>query len=265
MRLLSVIVLLLSAASAHGQDLCDSPLVVSYSGDWEPYYYQYARNQYDGTDYDLLLDVITGMGCQLEVLPMTEERSIIELSKGSFDISLGASYTTERNQRFYFSIPYRTETVGMMLVTNHGWNKHTTLDSILASGGIVTINMQGYFGQHVDTLKARYPKQFVHGFSLPQRVAMLNDAHVSAIVDDRTALCTQLQSLKMLPAAPGNTDSTHNNMIMADEIINQSDVHFIFSRKTIEPPFVDAFNLQLQRALTTATTDNNGICSSLSE
>lgn len=265
MRWLSVIVLLLSAASVHGQDLCDSPLVVSYSGDWEPYYYQYAKHQYDGTDYDLLEHVITGMGCQLAVLPMTEERSIIELSKGSFDISLGASFTPERNKRFFFSIPYRKETVGMMLVPIRGWNKHTTLDAVLASGGIVAINMQGYFGAHVEALKARYPKQFVHGFSLPQRVAMLNDAHVNAIVDDRTALCTQLQSLKMLPAAPGNTDRTHNNMIMADELINQNNVHFIFSRKTIDTHFIDAFNLQLQHTLSADAFDSNGICSSLSE
>ncbi len=236
---------------------CQSELVVSYSGDWKPYFYRFGSGQYDGTDYTLLRDVVSSTGCELIVLPMTEERSIIELGKGSFDISLGASFTPQRAEQFYYSLPYRQEVIGVMFYNNATHNRQTTLRTVLEEGGIVGINLSGYFGDNVEALKARYPSQFVHGFSLPERTAMLSHGEIDAVVDDRGALCHQMKGLRVTSLTALGEQAS--DLILSDEILHDNDVFFLFSRLTVDEAYVTAFNKQLASELS-KTPESEALC-----
>ncbi|WP_414828454.1 substrate-binding periplasmic protein [Alteromonas sp. H39] len=230
---------------------CQSELVVSYNGDWKPYFYQFGNGLYEGIDFTLLNRVVTAMGCEVDVLPMTEARSIIELGKGSFDISIGASYTPERAEQFYYSLPYRQEMIGVMFFNNAAHNRHTPLRDVLEQGGVVGINMSGYFGDVVEELKAQYPAQFVHGFSLPERISMLSEGKIDAVVDDRGALCHQMKGLKVTGLASLGDEAS--DLVLSDEILHDNEVFFLFSRLTVDAAYVEMFNHHLERALSQPT------------
>lgn len=247
MRTLITFLMLFSSHSLAQK--CESELVVSYNGDWKPYFYQFGSNQYDGIDFTLLNNIVSSMGCHIAVLPMTEARSIIELGKGSFDISVGASYTPERAKQFYYSLPYRQEVIGVMFYNNGDHDRHTSLREVLEEGGVVGINMSGYFGNTVQELKAQYPRQFVHGFSLPDRITMLSDGEVDAVVDDRVALCHQLKGLRV--TKPGTLGEHASDLVLSDEVLHDNEVFFLFSRLTVDEAYVNTFNEHLSSELST--------------
>ncbi|GGW89267.1 substrate-binding periplasmic protein [Alteromonas halophila] len=241
------LLLLLVSATANAGD-CDTPLVVAYNGDWGPYFYSYGHEQYDGTDYELLRDVANAMGCDLAVLPMNEVRSSIELEKGSYDVSLGATYTKERQQSFHFSTPYRDEQIGLVISAEAGHTPETTLADILSKGGKVGINMSGYFGSTVALLKEQYPSQFIHEFSLTKRVSLLSQKTVDAIVDDRLALCLELRNVPSFSAMQ-ERQSSSQAMILSNEILHHDAIHFMFSKHTTAAAFVTRFNKHLSQQL----------------
>lgn len=245
--------LMLFSYSAMAKE-CQSELVVSYNGDWKPYFYQFGNDLYEGIDFTLLNRVVTAMGCKVDVLPMTEARSIIELGKGSFDISIGASYPPERAEQFYYSLPYRQEVIGVMFFNNAAHNRHTQLREVLEQGGIVGINISGYFGDLVEALKAQYPKQFVHGFSLPERIAMLSQGKVDAVVDDRGALCHQMKGLRVTSLA--SLSEEDSDLVLSDEILHDNEVFFLFSRLTVDKAYVESFNHHLSNVLSQPSETN---------
>ncbi|MEW9796641.1 substrate-binding periplasmic protein [Alteromonas sp. CYL-A6] len=230
---------------------CETPLVVSFNGDWEPYFYHYGKQRYDGTDYLLLQRIAEKLPCPVSVLSMSESRSKIEQEKGTFDIWLGATYTKERATDFFYSLPYREEVVGFALTSGNGMSTATTLEQVLSAGGLVGINTAGYFGETVEWLKARYPDQFIHGFALPDRLKLMINGKITAVVDDRLALCNKLNEVRaydMIPAS-GSDIPSPGPVVLADEVLHSDKVHFMFSKKTIDQSLVDAFNTHLKGEL----------------
>ncbi|MDM7859977.1 transporter substrate-binding domain-containing protein [Alteromonas sp. ASW11-36] len=227
---------------------CEKAVVLSFSGDWQPYFYRIQDSTYSGDDFELLEQVLTSMSCYLNVLPMTERRVSRELAKGMFDVSLGASYTDERNQDYHFSIPYRQEHVGFIMLASNQRDTES-LEQLLADGHFVAMNLEGFFGDTVAQLLNQYPQQFIHMFDLNGRLQLLRDASVTAVIDDYHALCKSHRA------------EGFNTFVVSQRILHTADVHFMFNRATVSVDWVTEFNQQLLRRLNTAqTTTNKATC-----
>jgi|GEM_PF-6449185 len=222
---------------------CERPLVVGYSGDWFPYFNKTGKH-YGGLDYILLKRTLARLGCSLEVLPMTEVRSLIEQKKGTFDVSIGASLTTSRKQDFIFSAPYRQEKIGLLARSMQGFPTHVNLKYVVEQKKIIAINQAGYFGPKVEVAQTIFSNNFRHGFNLADRIKMLEDKKVDAVIDDYTALCLALQRL---------ISSTNNNgpapFFLSSEVLHESNIYYIFSKHTTSPSFVNQFNDALNAEL----------------
>ncbi|WP_421134605.1 substrate-binding periplasmic protein [Alteromonas sp. A079] len=220
--------------SAYGAETtCDRPLIVGYSGDWIPYFSK-AGTSYGGTDFHLLRRTLVRMGCTLNVLPMTEARSLIEQKKGTFDISIGASLTKTRQRDFIYSSAYRREAIGL-LVRNHGaLPERLSLKSVLERDYKIALNKAGYFGPKVEVARKIFSDNFRYSFDIASRLTMLLDGDVDAVIDDYTALCIEQE--RLIPSS---------NFILLDETLHESDIYFIFSKITTSEDFVARFNIAL--------------------
>ena len=218
--------------------LCEDDIVVVFNGDWAPYFYRIDNQVYAGTDYEILSRTLRSMNCSLTVLPMNRRRSEREVDKGTFDFYLGASFTHERNQTYYFSKPYREEHVGFVTTsdaaraTSVSLNHDATLDAIMSGGANIAINMDGYFGDKIEALKQAYSAQFVHKFSLPDRLVLLSQKRADIVVDDKTALCRAAQ----MP---------NSGLVLSEQTLHTDAIHFMLNRKTLTPEFVTTFNKHL--------------------
>lgn len=216
---------------------CDRPLIVGYSGDWFPYFSKSGKS-YAGTDFQLLRRTLMRMGCTLNVLPMTEARSLIEQKKGSFDISIGASLTSARQRDFIYSSAYRRESIGLLARNQSGLPERLNLKTVLERNYKIAINEAGYFGPKVDVARKIFSDNFRYSFDLASRMTMLLDGNVNAVIDDYTALCIELNRLPPSQA-----------FILLDETLHESDIYFIFSKLTTSKAFVANFNKALAQEL----------------
>ncbi len=246
---LALFFLLLFISTASLAKNCDSPLVLAFSASWKPYFYSLDNSQYDGVDYEILDNVANAIGCEVVVLSMSEARSQIETHKGSFDVSLGASSTPSRQEKFLFSFPYREEQIGVILATQGQYDENTKLKDLLEAGGIVAINQSGYLGEKVKRLQATYPTQFVHKFSLGERIRLLTNKGVDAIVDDRLALCVKLQEMRSYTQARPADPPEQNIIVLTNEILHSDNIHFMFSKQTTDREFVSRFDAALVQYL----------------
>ena len=91
-----------------------SKAITMGTGQWEPYAYYDAQHRFTGIDADMARAIFKEAGCALvELGTMPPTRNMTLFEKGGIDMMTGASLTSERLKRAYFSRPYRDETVGM--------------------------------------------------------------------------------------------------------------------------------------------------------
>ncbi len=233
--ILSTIWLLLAVAGgAQGETL-----YLAMSEDWKPYVYVDATGNVAGEDYVLLQRTLSSLGHELLAVDLPEQRMGRDISRGHVDVTLGAVSTPQRREQNLFSIPYRLETIVFAyLGSEHpDWHEQD-LEQILQQGGLVAVNKSGWFGEwfryHV---RETYPSQLVHAEGTLRRMQLLKLGRVSAVVGDINVLQTAGQEL-------GVTD-----LHISDAIINQTPVHFMFSRLRVDADFMQRFNTALKRQL----------------
>jgi polar amino acid transport system substrate-binding protein len=134
------------AARADG---CSGPLSLA-TGQWEPYGYFDANRRFTGIDADMVRAIFAEAGCRLVELdpkPPTRNLSLFEI--GEIDFMSGASRTPERLKLAYFSIPYRSETVGMFaLADNAGrYRSIRSFADFLAGPLSLVAPRAGWYGQ----------------------------------------------------------------------------------------------------------------------
>ncbi|MBT0587531.1 substrate-binding periplasmic protein [Alteromonas oceanisediminis] len=225
------------AMPAGAKPMCDNAIVMTFSGDWPPYLYRTTGNHYAGSDYAVLHETLRAMECELEVLTMNEKRVAKELPKGTFDVSLGASYTPQRADHYHFSTPYRTESVGLIYRIDMHLVSLVSMEEALRSGKKVALNTHGYFGEEVESLKSRFPTSFVHQFDLPQRVALLEQGRVDMVIDDKGALCTVF------------SQQANATWVVSPVSLHVTEVHFIFSKAAVPQQWITSFNRYLAKTL----------------
>jgi len=217
-------------------ELCSSPVTLGYSGSWPPYIQVKQNNQVSGADLDVLKIVLARMGCQLTTVNVPINRLLRELELGTIDIASGASMTTERQQLFHFSIPYRTEVIKLMYDENNvDLSRFKSINDIIANGNLVALNTNAWYGEEIESIKSTKLKtNLVHVNSQKKRLELFVNQRVEGIVEDELVSCTTF------------TQSLKKSLKYYSQVINQGDVHFIFSQKSISTTFVDEFNGHLR-------------------
>lgn len=221
---------LCSYSSLAALDECKTPLKLSSTSQWYPYIYQDSHGNSAGVDVDLLSIILQRMGCQLEVVHFPERRALLELSRGRFDISLGASKTSTRMKTFFYSTSYRNEVNKFAYRMNdQDINDTTSFKEVLELKKVVAINYAGWYGEEIAKAKQQHPF-FSFIPTVANRLKMLDVNRVDIVVDDEFVLCSELLR------------SAYEGIIIHPAILSEAPIHFIFNKTSVSLAFVAEFN-----------------------
>jgi polar amino acid transport system substrate-binding protein len=212
------------------------------TGQWEPYAYYDAQNNFTGIDADMTRAIFKEAGCVLvELGTKPAVRNLALFEKGEIDLMTGASINAERLKLAHFSVPYRDETIGLFALAD-GAGKYSTIRSF-----------QDFLGRPLTLLA---PKAGWYGAAYEQQIERLRRSQrLSQFLD-------YSQGIRMLAAGRANFilgDAAGIEHAAARQGVKvqplpfwlvQSRVHLMFSRATIgqdDVQRIDAAIARLQR------------------
>lgn len=236
MRLLTGLLWGLCSMAAHGA--CSHTIRVGWSH-WPPYSMQNAKGQVEGLDIELVQRIAKEAGCALAISgDVPPKRQLAQIKLGEQDLQFAASITPEREEFAYFSPSYRSEV--MVLFTTQGRGKDIDLKDmrLLAQRDWTLIApFQGWYGEAY--------------------------AAISPTLDKETRLTTYKtteQGLDQLSAKRGDLllgdlysflhVARQRNMPQPDVLpvpVNDDAVSLMFSKKSMEPGDVEAFNRAIDK------------------
>lgn len=214
-------------------------LYLAMSDDWMPYVYLDRSGKATGEDYTLLERTLAHMDYEILAVDLPEQRMRLDISKGHVDVTLGAVSTVERREQNYFSIPYRLETI-VLAYRRSAYPDWTDveLERVLQKGDLVAVNNSGWFGEWFRYhIQETYPSQLVHAEGTLRRMQLLKLGRVSAVIGDINVLKEAGQQLAI------------TDLEVSKAVINQTPVHFMFSRLRVDSDFMKRFNQALKHQL----------------
>jgi polar amino acid transport system substrate-binding protein len=211
-------------------------LIAGYEPE-QPYHFPNEQGQIAGIDADILRIVLEDVGCRLtfEEIPWT--RALRDVSTGTLDIAIGASYKDERAKFAHYSVPYRGQ-------------PHVVFENRETASGTATL---------ADFLNAGHSLGVVLGWHYTDDIRKLMDdpaheslVHVAPHFDSMLSMHARGR-FKGFLANPSSVAGTIGipalrekyRMIRADV----DTLHFLFSRATVETGLVARFNQRLEKRI----------------
>jgi polar amino acid transport system substrate-binding protein len=201
---------------------------------WEPYQFMGLDNKASGLDIELMQAVASEMNCQLDLKQGTWVELMAQLKAGEVDLLLGASVTPAREEFAYFSKSYRKEQFVMFVRTAASASlPQTTLDEFLAAGKKVGIVSEYYYGSDFANFLAdeKFKAQFVEASLSELNIARLLDEEIDGMIEDSFVARSMLRR-KGLEQQIGRHSIE----------LSSGDVFVMFSKKSVTPEQVSAFN-----------------------
>jgi polar amino acid transport system substrate-binding protein len=237
--LLACMALLLPSLSR--ADVCPlQPVRIGYEP-WLPYTYQADDGSFTGLDLDVISRVLSRLGCQYEFIERPWKRLLMELETGDLHLTGGASFTSEREMWGVFSVPYRDERVEL-LVRKGVLGRFGSVDSLhtFLENGFSLGHTRDYF----------YGDEFEQVSRLPEFYHLVQPG------GDDLANLHKLEHQRMDgfltdPYSAAAAIRTHGLDLQVTPLLTvfRSDIHVLFSRRSVDPQLIAAFNLQLRAML----------------
>jgi polar amino acid transport system substrate-binding protein len=203
---------------------------------WEPYQYITVGNTVTGLDVELVQNVVTDMGCTLDVVQGSWLELLTLLKEGNVDFVLGASKTEDRETFAYFSAPYRQERFQLYVRKEQADLPYTELKDFISAGHKVGVVNEYYYGNEVAELYAddNLRHKFVGAIISELNMARLLDEEVDGLLEDSFVGAAILRRKGL------------DKYIQPHSIsLDSSDVFVMFSQKSVSPEQVAQFNAGL--------------------
>lgn len=204
---------------------------------WEPYQYMGIGQKPEGLDIELIQAVAKGMSCTLETQHGNWLELVAALKEGKVDLLPGASITPSRQEFAHFSDPYRKEQFVLFVRSADAAGlPQNTLADFMAAGKKLGIVSEYYYGPELTELYGdeKYKTQFVEASLSELNVARLVDEDIDGMLEDKFVGVSMLRR-KGLDREIGQHNITLGN----------TDVYVMFSKVTVKPDTVAAFNKAL--------------------
>jgi polar amino acid transport system substrate-binding protein len=212
---------------------------------WYPYKYLKVpglESSLTGLDIELLKLIAADTGFGLHYEEMSLQATLDGLKSGAIDMMSGASYSPERAQYAYYSKPYRNEENALYVIRdkNKNYNFHTVaefIDYIKKNNFRLAVKNAGILADPELNSFVRDPTnaKYIVPFNIEsEALKSLIDNESDGFIADRIAG----SSLVWLAHLDGQVAEHNLNM--------KTGIHFIFSKKTVNPAVVEAFNKAIE-------------------
>ena len=204
---------------------------------WEPYQYVGIGQKPEGLDIELIQAVARGMSCTLETQHGNWLELVTALKEGKVDLLPGASITSSRQEFAHFSDPYRKEQFVLFVRSADAAGlPQNTMADFMAAGKKLGIVSEYYYGPELTELYSdeKYKNQFVEASLSELNVARLVDEDIDGMLEDKFV------GVSMLRRKGLDRDIGQHNITLGN-----TDVYVMFSKMTVKPETVAAFNKAL--------------------
>lgn len=245
-RLLVAVALL-----APGLPVADAVAACALRMGWEPYAIYTFADQGDeptGVDIELIKAVADDVGCEVTFRQLPWARMVLELENGVIDVTSSTSRTPEREHFAYFSEPYRVAEMAVFVRRGEAANYALeTLSSVPGVGFRLGVITGYYYG--------------------PEFARLMEDPQFAAQVDGAAEYETNLRKLLhgridgLLVDDAGVAMGEAKSLGIEDRIerhpvpVAGDELHFMFSRKTVDPATFAALNASLAKMIADGRVD----------
>lgn len=204
---------------------CEKGLVIAYSN-WPPYHYADENGQPAGLDIEILGNVLSTINCGFTLRQVPWKRALRELEGGSVDVGLAASRNAEREKFAWFSVPYRRESMVMFMRKGDPlrYSPHS-LSDLADTDYTVGLVLGIWYGEDLEALFRKKPAFRSRVLQQLENKSLLNGlirGRVDIVVSD---LFNGVFAARQ--------DSVMDAIKVRPEVINEGDIHFMFSRKSV--------------------------------
>lgn len=210
---------------------------------WTPYsIYTFAndRGEVKGIDADLIATAAHAAGCRVEFRQSPWARILVEIREGTLDATSSASWTAERNTFAMFSVPYREAEVAIFVRGGEARKYPLTSLSDIPTTRFRLGTVTGYhYGDEFQVLMKdpRFAAQVDSAANYEVNInKLLHDRIDGVIVDDVGVMLGEARKL-------GVSDRIERLPLR----IASEQLHFMFSRKSVDPAVVAAIDAALAK------------------
>jgi polar amino acid transport system substrate-binding protein len=205
---------------------------------WEPYQFQ-KGDEITGLDNDLVKAIFKEADCKVNFVKRPWARALKEIEAGTIDFASGASMNDERAAFAYFSLPYRDET--MVLMVRKGEAVKYDLKQITDIAG-----MEFQLGVVRDYFYGEDHKAGMENPEYKKRVHEVKDdiANLKKLTAKRIdGILIDKYTGPYLAKQAGLFDQIEVHPVY----INSDNIYLMFSKRTVTPVRVEQINAALDR------------------
>ncbi len=167
---------------------------------WHPYQFHNTDNKLTGVDIEIFNLIAKNAKISISYVELPWQRHLLYLKSGKVDFAFGASYTKEREETSYFSMPYRKETVNLFVKKDTSQTmKLNRLSDLINSEYLIGIENGYYYGEEFKKLKET-PEFLsrIHGvLDIEQNVKMLMKGHINGFFSDPITMQSFIKKYKL--------------------------------------------------------------------
>lgn len=226
-----------------GQDT----LRYSVGDEWYPYYYS-KGDSLSGLDIKLTKAIFRNAKIPYTIRKVPSVRAQQNIQFGKSDFLSGASFTEERNRFAYFSIPYRSEEIAI-LVKRGNRERYAihSLKEIIEKNIYIGAERGAWYGDEYGTLieDTLFQKQLKLNANLKDRIQMLQLNRVQMVIDDKNALLSSAAALNL-----------KDSVELLEYRPYSDSVRFMFSRKSVPAELVHKISGSIETLKSDSTLRN---------
>lgn len=215
-------IFILLALIAQVSIACERTMKIGLGQPWPPFYFE-GEQTLSGIDIEVTRLILNKAGfCSEFVVLPSSIRGLVELKKGHVDLVPAASFSHQRAQYSYFSIPYRRERMRLFWYEDAKLFNHN-LQSLMSLRQTFVVNNGGYYGKEFESLSSQeqFKELIVRVPMIKQRLYMLKAKRVDFMIDDETSGLYLIKQEKIA----GVTLHPH--------VVHDNPIHFMLSRKSL--------------------------------
>jgi polar amino acid transport system substrate-binding protein len=191
---------------------------------WYPYQFHNENRQLTGIDIEAFNLIAKKAELSVSYVEIPWQRHLMYIKSGMVDIAFGASYTVEREQTAYFSIPYRKELVNLFVKKGRVQSiQLSQLSDLIDSKYLIGVENGYFYGKEYEKLKAN-PSFMAHinnVIDLEQNVKMLMEGHIDGFLADPMSMKSFIKKYKF-----------ENEFEIHSLPIYQGDIYIMLSKKS---------------------------------
>jgi len=166
---------------------------------WYPYQFHNEHNELTGVDIEAFNLISKKAEMSISYVELPWQRHLMYIKSGMIDVAFGASYTKEREQTAYFSIPYRKESVNLFVRKGQTQSvKLKELSDLTDSDYLIGVENGYFYGKEYQKLKTvpGFISRINSVLDIEQNVKMLMKGHIDGFLADPMSMKSFVEKYK---------------------------------------------------------------------